>query len=315
MAAPHNLKGRLQYYAVKKRYQEAESSKKEVFSSVSDNFKDSGALSTIVVLVGNGGTAFDKKDVQRVVSGYRKHYNNVILIGDGKEDLSFEQIKENLKQCEGEKFDMCLFAHGKQKPEGFHFNFGDQYDVHASKVFDAISKVTQKPVNMHIFSCHGGGALEYLDLLPNGSKAFSCCDYKSELPGSDVDSFFDNLNNRKLKDNSFETMLITYCASLKNRNAVMVGEKGGSISNLLSEMIDRTGKPLSKVETTLVNKTLSSFFEKEELENVIKKFENSGEYNMYAVEVGCAMAITRTLERYDKDTRSMIHHAIRCGRL
>ena len=51
MAAPHNLKDRLQSYAVKKRYQEAESSKKEVFSSVSDNFKDSGALSTIVVLV------------------------------------------------------------------------------------------------------------------------------------------------------------------------------------------------------------------------------------------------------------------------
>ena len=64
--------------------------------------------------------------------------------------------------------------------------------IHCSKLFDVISEATSNPVNLHIFSCHGGGALEkaYTKHLPDGSIAFSCCDYSNSLPGQDVKNFF-----------------------------------------------------------------------------------------------------------------------------
>lgn len=256
---------------------------------------------TIIIIAGNGGTAFNKKDMLNAVSGYMKHYKNVKLIGDGETDLSLDKIKESLASIKSKNFDVCLYAHGKRLPNGFNFCFADNKYVHCSKLFDAISETTSNPVNLHIFSCHGGGALisTYTKHLPDGSMAFSCCDYNNMLPGGDVKNFIKNLNSMKLKDNSIESILYIYLASVVDRNAVMLARKNSDPINLLNCMLNVQGQPLSQSQINKVKNNIGHLFSPKILNTVIKKFESSGEYNMYAVEVGCAMAITHLIHKED----------------
>ena len=111
---------------------------------------------TIIVLAGNGGTAFGKKDIINAVSGYMNQYRNVITIGNGTDDISITKIKDSLAQHSGDNFDVCIYAHGEKRQNGFNFYFGGDNYVHCIKLFDEINKTTDKPVNLHIFSCHGG---------------------------------------------------------------------------------------------------------------------------------------------------------------
>lgn len=256
---------------------------------------------TIIIIAGHGKMAFNKKDLFQAVSGYMKHYKNVKLIGNGKTNLSLDDIKESLADVKNSKFDVCVYAHGEQRPDGFNFCFGDNIYVHCSKLFDVISETTSNPVNLHIFSCHGGGALEksYTKRLPDGSAAFSCCDYKNSLPGQDVKDFFKNLNSMDLKDNSIESMLYLYLASMQNRNAVMLARKNSEPINLLNCMLNIQGKPLSETQINEIKSAFGPLFSPETLNTVIKKFATDGEYNMYAVEIGCAMAITHLIHKND----------------
>lgn len=252
---------------------------------------------TIIIIAGHGGTAFNKKDLLLVVSGYMKHYKNVKLIGNGEDNLSLAKVKETLTDVKNGNFDVCVYAHGVQRPNGFNFRFGDNNYVHCSKLFDVISEATSNPVNLHIFSCHGGGALEkaYTKHLPDGSIAFSCCDYSNSLPGYDVKNFFKNLNSMNLKDNSIESILYLYLASMQNRNAVMLASKNSEPINLLNCMLNVQGRALSESQINKIKGAIESLFSPKNLDTVIKKFANDGEYNMYAVEIGCAMAITHLI--------------------
>jgi len=254
---------------------------------------------TIIIIAGHGGTAFNKKDLLQAVSGYMKHYKNVKLIGNGEDNLSLDKVKETLTDVKNGNFDVCVYAHGEQRPNGFNFCFGDNNYVHCSKLFDVISEATSNPVNLHIFSCHGGGALEkaYTKHLPDGSIAFSCCDYSNSLPGQDVKNFFKNLNSMNLKDNSIESMLYLYLASMQNRNAVMLASKNSEPINLLNCMLNVQGRALSESQINKIKGAIGSLFSPKTLDTVIKKFANDGEYNMYAVEIGCAMAITHLIHK------------------
>ena len=254
---------------------------------------------TIIIIAGHGEMAFGKKDLFKAVSGYMKHYKNVKLIGNGETNLSLDKIKESLTDVKNSTFDVCLYAHGEQRPDGFNFRFGDNNYIHCSKIFDVINETTSKPVNLHIFSCHGGGALDYTERLPDGSAAFSCCDYNDSLPGQDVERFFKKLNSMDLKDNSIESILYLYLASMQNRNAVMLARKNTKPINLLNCMLNAQGKPLSENQTNKIKTAIGSLFSPTTLDTVIKKFADNGEYNMYALEIGCAMAITHLIHKND----------------
>ena len=272
---------------------------------------------TIIILAGNGGEAFGKKDILYAVSGYMNQYRNVVTIGNGTENLAIQKIKDSLAKHSGDNFDICIYAHGVQRPNGFNFSFGDDNYVQCTKLFDEINKATDKPVNVHILSCHGGGALAkpYLARLPDGSAAFSCCGYNNSLPGQDVEKFFKNLNSKDLKDNSIESILYLYLASMQNRNAVMLARKNSEPINLLNCMLNAQGKPLSEAQINKIKTTIGSLFSSKTLNTVIKKFANDGEYNMYAVEIGCAMAITHLIYKnklaelnYNKYPKQQNHH-------
>lgn len=272
---------------------------------------------TIIIIAGHGKEAFNKKDLLLAVSGYMKHYKNVKLIGNGETNLSLDKVRESLTNMKNNDFDICMYAHGTQRPDGFYFCFGDKNYIHCTDVFDAISKTTSKPVNLHIFSCHGGGALAkpYIQRLPDNSTIFSCCDYDSSLPGQDVEKFFKNLNSKDLKDNSIDSILYLYLASMQNRNAVMLASKNSEPINLLNCMLNTQGKPLSEAQINKIKTTIGSLFSSKTLNTVIKKFANDGEYNMYAAEIGCAMAITHLIYKnklaelnYNKYPKQQNHH-------
>ena len=176
-------------------------------------------------------------------------------------------------------------------------------------LFQAINKVTDNPVNMHIFSCHGGGALEDLNYLPDGSQAFSCCDSKNLLPGTDVERYFDKLNTVKLDNTNLSSIMNVYMASMKNRNSILRAEKGKAPVDLLNQMITSTGTPLQNHEIEIITQKLSHLFDKDTLDTVIQKYANKGEYNMFASEVGCAMAITQLLtesQQQDSQLKSLM---------
>lgn len=252
---------------------------------------------TIIIIAGHGETAFNKKDLLQAVSGYMKHYKNVKLIGNGETNLSLDKVKKSLTDLKNGNFDVCVYVHGEQRPNGFNFCFGDNNYVHCSKLFDVISETTSNPVNLHIFSCHGGGALEkaYTKHLPDGSTAFSYCDYDSCLLGQDVRNFFKNLNSTDLKDSSIESMLYLYLASMQSRKAVTLANKNSEPINLLNCMLNAQGKPLSESQINKIKTAIGHLFSPKILDTVIKKFANDGEYNMNGVEIGCAIAITHLI--------------------
>lgn len=135
------------------------------------------------------------------------------------------------------------------------------------------------------------------------------------MPGQDVKDFFKNLNSKDLKDNSIESILYLYLASMQNRNAVMLASKNSGPINLLNCMLNAQGKPLSEAQINKIKTTLGSLFSPKILNTVIKKFANDGEYNMYAVEIGCAMAITYLIYKdklaelnYNKYPKRQNHH-------
>ena len=66
-------------------------------------------------------------------------------------------------------------------------------------------------------------------------------------------------------------------------------------TDLLRKMIATTGRKLSEEEKSLVKEKLTPYFDEKLLNTVIDKFASSGEYNIDAVEVGCAMAITHQI--------------------
>ena len=252
---------------------------------------------TIVMIAGKGGTAFDKTDILSATLGLKKHYPNFVVIGNGEDDISLEQIKKRLKERDVNKFDLCILAHGEQKDDGFHFMLNDDNGISSADFFKTISEATKNPVNVHIFSCHGGGALKDINYLPDGSKAFSCCDGRSVLPETDVQRYFHKLSNMNLDNTDLDTIMNVYLASMENRNAVLMIEKNKTPVNLLNLMLESTGRPLQDSEKKLITETFSSFFAKEILDAVIQKYAQKGEYNMYAKEIGCAMAIAQLLNK------------------
>lgn len=117
-----------------------------------------------------------------------------------------------------------------------------------------------------------------------------------------------------LKDNSIESMLHLYLASMQNRNAVMLASKNSEPINLLNCMLNVQGRALSESQINKIKAAIGSLFSPKTLNTVIKKFANDGEYNMYAVEIGCAMAITHLIYKnnlpelnYDKYPKTKTH--------
>ena len=252
---------------------------------------------TMVLITGDGKTAFSRSDIARATLGYKKQYQNVVVVHADEPDFSLEKLEKQLKIEKDKSIDVCIYAHGIPTANGLNFNFSENRNVPCREIFDVISKTTNKPINMYILSCHGGGALEpeCINHLPKGSKAFSCCDYSSSLPGADVERFVHTLNAKKLEDNGFDSILMTYCSSMKNRNSIVIGGTEQQPTDLLRKMIATTGRKLSEEEKSLVKEKLTPYFDEKLLNTVIDKFASSGEYNMYAVEVGCAMAITHQI--------------------
>ena len=64
-------------------------------------------------------------------------------------------------------------------------------------------------------------------------------------------------------------------------------------------MLNAQGKPLSENQTNKIKTAIGSLFSPTTLDTVIKKFADNGEYNMYALEIGCAMAITHLIHKND----------------
>ena len=86
--------------------------------------------------------------------------------------------------------------------------------------------------------------------------------------------------------------MYAYLASMQNRNAIMFARKNTEPLNLLNCLMNAQGKSLTPKQITKIKAEFESLFSQKTLDTVIKKFTNDGEYNMYAKEIGCAMAIT-----------------------
>ena len=122
---------------------------------------------TMVIIAGNGGTAFNEEDITKLRTSYERHYGHVICIGDGKQNVELKEIEATMESLKGQEFDVCIYTHGVST-NGFSFVISDgtEKEISPEKLFEKIAAATEKPINMSIFSCHGGGSLHAADLLP-----------------------------------------------------------------------------------------------------------------------------------------------------
>ena len=104
-----------------------------------------------------------------------------------------------------------------------------------------------------------------------------------------------------------------------NRNAVMFAKKNKEPINLLHCRLNATGSKLQEKQVAQIKAKFGTLFSPKILNTVIKKFANTGEYNMYAIEIGCAMAITYLVYKNDLAELNYVPRDIltrnRCARL
>ncbi|CAL7960908.1 exported hypothetical protein [Gammaproteobacteria bacterium] len=108
---------------------------------------------------------------------YFEHFKNskvpVLMIGNGKHSLSFQLIQESIERIKlPEKIMFIIDGHGGIDQEGNHVTSFDntQYKVKTKDLFTALKSIYKdKPIEVFLTSCHGGGAIKDVDLLPKGS--------------------------------------------------------------------------------------------------------------------------------------------------
>lgn len=101
-----------------------------------------------------------------------------LYLGDGNtEDISIEHIIPILEE-QINPIRIDVFTHGVRNPEdldylGLAFSFyGDPIEI--NHFFSVLSEINKgRPLYIHLWSCYSGKALEYAELLPEGSCLFT----------------------------------------------------------------------------------------------------------------------------------------------
>lgn len=251
---------------------------------------------TILLVAGPGGTAFGEKEISLAVENFKKAGAEVVIVGDGKRDMSLEEVT---KAASGIKGQMTTFimAHGEVKDGKHCVGLTEDCNTPTKDFFAGITKARDgKRFDVFMSSCHGGAAQASANaILPKGSVFVDLAPGKQTVAGSDVTNFVETVaENKELAVGmGGEKLLNDYLMTdLKNRIPPSVTVAGEGTYNLESILKGRLGQKFTQEEKEKSHKTLDAAFGKDKVDGVISKIESAkSEWNINAVDFGPAMAV------------------------
>jgi len=251
---------------------------------------------TVLLIFGPGGYAFDEKDAKLAIENFKQAGADVVIVGDGKREVSMPEIIDSANKIKGE-LSVFVHAHGEVKVGKHCIDLSGNCDTPTSEFLSKLTKARSgKKFDMLMASCHGGAAQATADgILPKGSVFVDLAPGSQTVASADVERFLKTVAENKELAASFsgEKMLNDYLMTdLKNRIPPSVTIAGEGTYRLESILKGRLGQKFSKEEKEKIHKTLDTEFGKEKVDGIISKIETAkSEYDINAVNFGPAMAV------------------------
>lgn len=251
---------------------------------------------TILLISGPGGDAFGEEEVKLATENFTKAGANVLVVGDGKRDVSLEEVIKTATKIQGE-MTVFLNAHGVVRNGEHHVGLTDEHNTPSNDIFKQLAKARNgKPFDIFMTSCHGGAAQQSANkLLPKGSVLVDLAPGDQTVAGHDVKAFLKTVaENKSLASNlRGEHLLNDYLMSdLKNRIPPSLTVAGEGTYNLEGIFKARIGEQFSKEESENAHKTLDAAFGKEKVDVIIQQITSAkSEYDIGAVDFGPALAV------------------------
>lgn len=258
-------------------------------------------MRNILIVAGNGGMAFGEDDVQKLKSGLSsiEEAGEVNVIGDGKKDISLDDIQSGIENLDGSASTVILFwNHGKVKDGKFYF-MSEKGDISSREVYSELSK---KFHNFDIFNtaCESGASLKDLDVLPEGTKVVTLSKEGDATIGGQIERMIDSLSSYKGEIDSERLLRFYLVHGTRNRNSVpQIGISGHDEIIDLDALLERKiGQEFSQERVLEATHWL---IDDEEARKYCERFQNANnEYEFIAVEYGKAMAIALS-EQFGKE--------------
>ena len=221
----------------------------------------------------------------------------VFMVGDGKSDLTLEQIGQVLEKLDkSQPLTIIYNGHGKVGGTGFEFITGENQTIKVQDMFNLIkSKRGSNPVDFFSTACCGGAMHDVRNLLPDKSVLVSLTDAKKENNAGDFMDFARNFPTETKVELTASNLLNLYLqTSLVNRFSPCISKSGGMTYNLdlmLQYFIGRRQQVADLQDKVTEGVLLPSTLE------VVPKLNNAkSQWDIYAKDYGKALSVVFTEE-------------------
>lgn len=258
-------------------------------------------MRNVLIVAGNGGMAFGEEEVQKLKSGLSgiEKAGEVNVIGDGKKDISLDDIKSGIKDLDGSASTIVLFwNHGKVEDGKFYF-MSEKGDIPSREVYSELSKKFQ---NFDIFNtaCESGASLKDIDVLPEGTKVITLSKEGDSTIGGQIERMIDNLSNYRGEVDSERLLRFYLVHGTRNRSSVpQIGIAGHDEVIDLDALLER--KIGQEFNQERVLEATHGLIDGDEVRGYCERFQKANnEYEFIASEYGKAMAIALS-EQFGKE--------------
>jgi len=262
----------------------------------------------VILLSGEGGTAFNDKTVEKYSSKLSGLGVDLTTIGNGLQGLGEKEIEQFCKVLEdvkvGQDVTLLVQSHGVMKDGQFGFCLGkNDKPISSKKFFDLINAhIDGKPVDIFTEACHGGGAMDDVNILPKGSTYACLTDRNSVNVGIDYHNMVDELEKFEGDLTSYNLMQHFTGNYLKNRHAPSIGVSGGKVVEMDKYLLGVGGYGSTTKEQAIARSsgiTLDQAHKEQSshpgYEEIFDKVKNGD--LVYAKEYGTALSIVLNSEK------------------
>lgn len=219
----------------------------------------------------------------------------VLVIGNERHSLSYQLIEESIKKHISKlpkKIILIISGHGNIDQDGDHIiNFDiTKYKWKTKELFVALKSIfNDKPIEVLLTACHGGGAIKDVDKLPKGSTLLVFSQDNKTVMIGDSESMFKSSNEENYQDAekfSLQHFLKTYLFSIKETNNIPELAVSGAAKDFdYTQLMQYLGHKFHDSQKKAIVNTLKSYcaIESSDCESkileVINKIETSGNIN------------------------------------
>ena len=204
----------------------------------------------VILISGNGGTAFDEENVVTFANKLQQKDNvDLSVVGNGESDINIYELVNALYAVEKEQqVTIIIQSHSEKFGDGIHFSFDDNFSISSKKLFLIIKKILGEDKLVDIFSptCYGACMLLDKDILPYGSTLASLTSYNMENVATSYEEMIKNFEQFTGEVTTYNLLDFYLLTSLTNRIGCYIAVSGlNKIYDLNSFLSDGTARDIA----------------------------------------------------------------------